>query len=341
MYKNQPYYVKNNNFFTQKRVSTMIYYLFPRTTLFINSICNIIYREYHPCVNYSQSLFYYQKELLDKMENKEKWDVICKQTHVYSNLNKASKMNESSTFYDLMEIRDILMINFDGVSELFSLHFQNMSISFVKRIRNTCNKDHICVFDKEYIHQNFPNRTSQTFHFTYCHSNKTNEYENTIELLLQMCIMLCLQKKGSVCIINMKDTFTSLSLQLIIFVSYFFEKSYFLKPTSNLPTSSEKYFVCKGFMYDNIGNKMYSTILKLYNDILLSPSNCHIISIINYNVPLFVINKIEEINSIFGQSRLEHIHNIMNNLENPEWDYENKEIEKCNEWCGKFLKSPK
>ena len=124
-------------------------------------------------------------------------------------------------------------------------------------------------------------------------------------------------------------------------MSYFFEKSYFLKPTSNLPTSSEKYFVCKGFMYDNIGNKMYSTILKLYNDILLSPSNCHIISIINYNVPLFVINKIEEINSIFGQSRLEHIHNIMNNLENPEWDYENKEIEKCNEWCGKFLKSPK
>ena len=340
MYKNQPYYVKNNNFFTQKRVSTMIYYLFPRTTLFINSICNVLYREYHPSVNYSQSLYYYQKELLDNTQKNENWDIICQKNHVYSYLNESSKLIESSIFYDLMEIYNILMLDLKKIDVFYSLHFQKTSISFIKRIRNMCNKDHICIFNKDHISNHFPNGVTPTFHFTYCDSNKKTEYEHTIELLKEICIMLCLQKKGSVCVIKMKDTFTWLSLQVIIFVSYFFEKSYFLKPTSNLPTSPDKYFVCKGFMYDGIGNKMYSTISKLYNDIIECPKNSYVISIINYNIPLFVVNKLEEINSIFGQSRLEHIHSIMNNMENKDWKYECIDIGKCKEWCEKFLFPP-
>ena len=55
--------------------------------------------------------------------------------------------------------------------------------------------------------------------------------------------------------------------------------------------------------------------------------------IINIDIPLFITSKMEEINSIFGQPRLEYIQQLLSQSEIKEdqSDY------KCQEWIQKYI----
>jgi len=143
-----------------------------------------------------------------------------------------------------------------------------------------------------------------------------------------------MKHKGT-CIVKLGDTFSKLSLDVLALLSHFFEKTFILKPTVCPITSSEKYVVCKSFIYNNIGEKMYNTFLNMYNSLLQCPDDKKIYRILQMNIPIFIWGKLEEVNSILGQPRLEQLQSLLVSMEDPLVDYTiatSSDIQKCKEW---------
>ena len=342
MNKSQPYYIKSHQHYSQKRINTMIYYLFPRSSVFVNTNCKITYSTQKPCASFSHSLSTYKFELLNYAKIQlPGWNENCIKYHHYSQLNSISNIQRSSTFYELLEIFRVLDISFDLLNQIYVLHFYKDTFSFVHYFRNENNNeepnilDKCFLFDKQYTLSDFPTKCNPMFNLIFCQAFKGNEYKNAIDLLLQLCISICTIKKKGTIIIKYGETYSKLSLEIMILFSFFFKKCVFIKPSANMPTSSDKYFVCTNFIFENIGDKMYNTIFEMYKSVLSCNDGVYIESILTYKIPLFVTNKMEEINSIFGQTQLEHIHHLMSSIEESNINtYDTPMM--CKQWCEKY-----
>jgi hypothetical protein len=106
--------------------------------------------------------------------------------------------------------------------------------------------------------------------------------------------------------------------------------------------SFDKYIVCKNFTLNENKKETYkSYYFKLAQIISSYLQNNNILSIIDCEIPLYFINKIDDTNIIIGQQQLESIDQVINILKN-----KNKEdkienikktnIQKCVVWCEKF-----
>jgi 23S rRNA U2552 (ribose-2'-O)-methylase RlmE/FtsJ len=176
-----------------------------------------------------------------------------------------------------------------------------------------------------------------------------HEYQTTRIAMLQVCFALCMQKKNGIFILKIGDCFSPLSLDLICILSSFYTKTYFTKPTVSDSSSSARFIVCKGFMYDQI--KGYYPVLKNIFERVLSTglftgpssekSSVYLSRFIKWNIPTLFVTKIEEINSIFGQPQLEqlqHIHSILTHKYKQDKinHFIKSNIQKCIQWCIKY-----
>ena len=156
MYKSQPYYIKSHQNYSQKRIHTMIYYLFPRSSVFVNTSCKITFSNQRQCNSFSNSLSNYKFELLNYANTQVPgWGEKCIKYHHYSQLNTISKIQRSSTFYELLEIFRVLNISFESLNQIHVLHFYKDTFSFVHYYRNEGNDepnvlDKCFLFDKQY-----------------------------------------------------------------------------------------------------------------------------------------------------------------------------------------------
>jgi hypothetical protein len=124
-------------------------------------------------------------------------------------------------------------------------------------------------------------------------------------------------------------------LDVIYFISSFYHKIYFIKPTIMDVSKSEKYLVCKGFCPSS--NYM-EKIMSLYTSI--SNMKEPIYRFLSDPIPFFFLNKLEEINTIFGQVQLEHMHAIFlligHKFKQEKIQYTAKiNSQKCMEWINK------
>ena len=118
---------------------------------------------------------------------------------------------------------------------------------------------------------------------------------------------------------------------------------YIVKTSTNNVISFDKYIVCKNFQINDLKKEIYdSNYLKLYEVLLnLNNRNTNIISFLNYDIPYYFINKIDELNNIIGQQQLENMSQIINILKNKNKDEKIESlkkinIQKCVSWCEKF-----
>lgn len=174
------------------------------------------------------------------------------------------------------------------------------------------------------------------------------EYQTTRIAMLQVCFALCMQKKNGVFVLKMGDCFSPLSLDLICILSSFYNKTYFTKPTVSDSSSSGRFIVCKGFMYDQI-KEYHSGLINIFERILSTglfmdsstQSIIYLSRFIQWNIPKLFVMKIEEINSIFGQPQLEQLQRIHSVLTHK---YKQDKInhfiksntQKCIQWCIKY-----
>ena len=80
-----------------------------------------------------------------------------------------------------------------------------------------------------------------------------NRQEMNITQLLfgQIAYALCMQKKGGHFVLKIFDSFMSYTIDLLYLLSSFYEKVYITKPNTSRYANSEKYIVCKNFLFSS------------------------------------------------------------------------------------------
>ena len=159
-------------------------------------------------------------------------------------------------------------------------------------------------------------------------------------------------------IICLDDCFTAITLDMLYLITFFYERSFFIKPIVCNLASGTRYLVCKGFRpYRNL-ELLQNSLSQLYSDIhthLTIQPELPIHRFLHQHIPYMFYSKIEEINSILNQPRLEFMHQRINyheseiekrsrtktsTITSTSLDHPRKttifEIKKCIDWCNRF-----
>jgi len=175
-------------------------------------------------------------------------------------------------------------------------------------------------------------------------SSDFNNQENNITKLLfaQISFALVMQKKRGSFILKVFDCFMDHSVDLLYILSAFYEKVYIMKPQTSRYANSEKYIICKGFLFDN-NEEFYPFLHNAFEKMIqeqLDEKEVYIKRFLNINISYCFLTKLEEYNAIFGQQQIENIHYTISLIENKH-KYEKIDnlikfnIQKCISWCLK------
>ena len=160
---------------------------------------------------------------------------------------------------------------------------------------------------------------------------------NSIKLIYsQICFAIAMQKKNGCLILKMFDIFTEPTIELLFILSCIYKKVYVSKPHTSRCANSEKYIICKNFILDDVSHIIPKLLLNYDN---LNDAALNLTKIINIEVPYLFINKVEEINAIFGQQQIENICHTINLIENHKPEkletFKKTNISKCINSCHK------
>lgn len=165
------------------------------------------------------------------------------------------------------------------------------------------------------------------------------ELSATKLIYAQIIYALMMQKHNGHFVLKIFDIFHKSSIELIYLLNTFYRSVCVCKPKTSRFANSEKYLVCKGFIFKDT-SCFYSSFLeglKLCNS---QESNLKsIFSIFRFEIPRFFIQELEEMNSIFGKKQLSTIHTTLLMIK----EHRNEKverlrkshIEKCIQWCSK------
>ena len=166
-----------------------------------------------------------------------------------------------------------------------------------------------------------------------------NNQEININKLLfsQIVYAICLQKKNGSFVLKIFDSFFQQTIDLLYLLSSFYRTTYITKPQTSRYANSEKYIVCKGFLFEsNLHFK--DNIINIFTEII--NNDRFVDRYLDINISNIFINKLEEYNSIFGQQQIETINNTIALIEN-KLKIEKIEnliknnIQKSINWCNK------
>ena len=92
--------------------------------------------------------------------------------------------------------------------------------------------------------------------------------QKIFEILINQIIeILIYQKNGGNLVFKMYDTYTYVSLRIIEFLKYFYEKAYVCKPFTSLTVNSERYLIFKKFIRKNMSDDIISNLKKILKKI--------------------------------------------------------------------------
>lgn len=167
-----------------------------------------------------------------------------------------------------------------------------------------------------------------------------NNQEIHIAKLLfgQIAYAITMQKKGGSFILKIFDSFMQHTIDLLYILSSFYEKVYIMKPNTSRYANSERYIVCKDFIFSSC-EKFYPFIYKAFEKMLSIEQYIH--RFINIPLSYCFISKLEEYNAIIGQQQIEIIHYTISLIENKHKQDKidsliRTNIQKCIQWCTKY-----
>ena len=169
-------------------------------------------------------------------------------------------------------------------------------------------------------------------------SSDFNNQENDIVKLLfaQACYAICLQKKGGHFVLKIFDCFMEHTIDILYILSAFYKNVYITKPNTSRYANSEKYIVCKNFLFASV-----SSFLPVLRTCILEAINSktQIHRFLTCPISSCYINKIEEYNAIAGQQQIDHIQQtitLMDNKHNGDKidNLIRVNVQKCMNWCA-------
>lgn len=283
-----------------------------------------------------------------------------------------SKVNpDSIIFFELMEIFQTFNVN-DHFStkqkiNICNLTHNNSSITYLLDMLRKDNEDNTLSlqFNFDDIYNTFvATRYNSSFDLIICEFSPAN-YNNIQtyidNMILILIIILNYQSKNGVCFIKIDNVFYKAIVDIIFMLSGMFDKVYLVKPSISNVTKSDRYIVCKGYKLDsyicldltmdldlsveldssiNLDTNIHLVHDKLVTYINKPTDNMYVKSIIDNELPYYILNKLEESNLVIGQQQLEAYDQLINIFKNKNRDekIENLKkihIQKCIQWCEK------
>ena len=100
-----------------------------------------------------------------------------------------------------------------------------------------------------------------------------NSQEINISRLLfaQVAYAICLQKQKGSFILKIFDCFMQHTLDVLAILSSFYEKVYITKPPTSRYANSEKYIVCKGFLFEPSNSNVFIPIIRSAFEKMIDP----------------------------------------------------------------------
>lgn len=141
-------------------------------------------------------------------------------------------------------------------------------------------------------------------------SNDFDNQEINIGNLLygQVVYALCLQKKHGNFVLKIFDAFFEHTAHILYILSSFYENVYITKPNTSRSANSEKYIICKGFLFSN-SQDFYPFLHSSFEQMMLNKQQQY--TLLKTPIPMHFTLKLEECNSIFGQQQIENIHSTI------------------------------
>ena len=129
------------------------------------------------------------------------------------------------------------------------------------------------------------------------------------------------------------------TIDLLYILTSFYENVYITKPQTSRYANSEKYIICKGFLFSSCDD-FYPYLYSVFEKMVNITDNDLSFRFLKNTIPCYFINKLEELNAIFGQQQIENIHNtiLLINNKNKINKIENLikiNIQKSIQWCIK------
>jgi hypothetical protein len=288
-----------------------------------------------------------------------------------------SKIKPDSTiFFELMEIFQTFNINDHFFSKpkinVCNLtHNHTSTIHLLDMLRED-NEDNITSshFHFNEIYRNFvTKRHNSSFDLIICEFSPTiyDDIQQYVKyMILTLIIILNYQTKNGVCFIKIDTIFYKAIIDIIFILSGIFDKVYLVKPSISNITKNDRYIVCKGYKLDSslgldssidlessidldssinldsnihvVHDKLVAYINTCNND--NDNDNMYVKSIIENEIPYYILNRIEESNLVIGQQQLEAFDQLINIFKNKNRDekidnLKKTHIQKCIQWCEK------
>jgi len=334
----------------------MSYYILPKIIHNINvnpkcsnEICSV-YISYS-LVNYYSLL---KQQIIDMFTNEydlsdNYFDCACKLINPYefifskvpgSKFSVSKLKPKSSFFYDLIEMSSNLNI-FDSFKITHPMNFlhvtnnYNDSIECFEMFRDNYPDEHL-YFENFNLDDNTINEIKFDFLFY-----ETTPSDNFISLIHSIIIILRNQKNNGTSIIKVSDMYHKPVIDILYLLSSLYEKVYICKPNTNNIVTFDRYIVCKNFLYHEESNnylKLNYLKLKIF---LKKIQDNNVVSILDFHIPCFYKNKIDDLNIIIGQQQLEALDQIISIYKNKNKIDKIESIKKHNiqksvSWCEKY-----
>jgi 23S rRNA U2552 (ribose-2'-O)-methylase RlmE/FtsJ len=167
-----------------------------------------------------------------------------------------------------------------------------------------------------------------------------NQERNIVKLLFgQVVYALCMQKRGGCFVLKVFDCFTNATIDILALLSSFYEKVYITKPQTSRYANSEKYVVCKNFLFET-ATVFVPELVRVFSQMITTDQ--YVQRFLSLEHSLYFLTKLEEYNAVFGQQQIENIYYTLSFIEqrHKQDKIDNiirMNIQKCVAWCNKYM----
>ena len=246
---------------------------------------------------------------------------------------------KNNIFYDLLEIYSNLNI-FDSFKELTVINVLHISPNYIDVIECfEIFREGLADIHYSSNSIDVDNELNGTkMDFIFYETTSSNYF---ISLIQAIIVKLRNQKYNGTSIIKIGSVFHKPVVDILYYLSSLYDKVYISKPSTNNITSFDRYIVCKSFMHKE-ESLQYLKLNYLKLLIFIKKlEDKHIYSILDFDVPYYFKNKIDDLNIIIGQQQLEALDQIIALYKNKNKDDKIENIRKNNiqksvSWCEKY-----
>lgn len=182
---------------------------------------------------------------------------------------------------------------------------------------------------------------------TFCSNDELDKMKQIFKsievcdiIMVKIFYALLMQKMGGTLIFKLPDLSMNIYKELLYFISSLYDKVIIVKPELSNSLNMEKYIICKNYLEQppDMPSVYSAFLLKLIDKIKNKDTNKLVHGFICKSINLYFMNKINEINFILFQKRVNVLSNNIN-LSNQEDNLDKlehirkKNISKCISWC--------